>query len=86
MSKEKHLDLFDDSRVYLMREVNRHPRLVKLLQDDDIDGEQDWPDRLGTIAAFCGEFLDGTYSQHELDRLASHLYHKLQRIRTQEIH
>ena len=85
MSKEKHLELFDDSRVYLMREVNKHPKLIQLLREDDIDSEQDWADRLGTIAAFCGEFLDGMYSQHELDRLASHLYHKLQRIRTQVI-
>lgn len=85
MSKEKHLELFDDSRVYLMREVNQHPKLVQLLREDDVDGEQDWADRLATTAAYCGEFLDGSYTPHELDRLASHLYHKLQRIRTQEI-
>lgn len=75
------LEFFDDSKVYLMRETNRHPPLVKMLEEDNLDGEQDWPDRLATIATYCGEVLDGSYTPHELDRLASHLYHKLQRVR-----
>lgn len=72
------LHFFDDSRTFLMREVNKHPPLIALLQEANLDGEQDWPDQLATIAAYVLVILDGNYTPHELDRLASNLYHKLQ--------
>lgn len=72
----KELLFFDIGKVQLMRAANRHPKLVQDI--NNLGSKPDWPDVLAEIAAYVLVSLEGMYMPSELDKLADHLYWKLQ--------
>jgi len=78
MATRTKLEYFSPARIALMREVNKHPPLIELLGTIPAD---DWPARIGEIAAYVVIIMDGMYLPHELEKLYDILYEKLWRKR-----
>ena len=72
--KKKIMEMFHPARIALMREVNKHPKLIEILSHVPAD---DWPAQLGEIAAYVLVVVDGVYMPHELDKLCDICYEKL---------
>ena len=68
------LEYFPEERRALASEVKKHPELAPLLNEFE---PTDFPNRLATIAAFCGVIVDGVYTNEELNKLCSILTHLL---------
>lgn len=64
-------------------EVKNHPALMELLGNYSAD---DFPGKIGEIAAYCNIAMDGMYIDSELDNLCVILYHKLQQMRKIILH
>lgn len=74
----RQLEFFHQNRVDLQKEVNRHPELLQILEEQEYRGkEDDWEVQLAEIATYCEVMLDGNYMPHELDHLCGILYKKL---------
>lgn len=69
------LEFFAQSRIALHMEVKKHPPLIELLSQYEVD---DIGGRIGEIAAYCEVVCDGAYTPMELDRLCEILFFKLQ--------
>ena len=76
-------DMFSEERIELMREVNRHPPLVEILNRVP---DATWEERLAMIAAYGMIMVDGYYSQEELERLYEILITKLRDMRAVALH
>ena len=72
----KVIEFFDPAKPRLMRAANKHPKLVEDL--NNLGPDPDWPDVLAEIAAYVLVALEGSYYPSELDKLAEHLYWKLE--------
>jgi len=68
------IELFSTAKIYLMAEVNRHPKLCEILYNVD---PTDWPLQLGEIAAYCLVLMDGLYTDMELEHLYTELNFRL---------
>lgn len=68
------LEYFNQARIALNVEVKNHPPLMEQLALYESD---DFPGKIGEIAAYCNIAMDGVYSQDDLDRLCSILHGKL---------
>lgn len=85
VGNDEKFEMFSNARVALQREVNRHPLLVTLLQNAAVEGQGEWGDQLGGIAAFCGIVMDGNYMPSELEPLYDRLYIELRSARVEII-
>ena len=75
----KRLEFFSEARIALFRECKHHPVLVTFLQAYSQD---QYPEAMGEIAAYCNIGMDGLYSQADLEKLCGILYEKLVAMRT----
>lgn len=75
-----HQELFSEQRIALMRETKHHPKLIELLIPLD---QNDFPEVIAEIAAYCNIALDGMYYQEELDNLCVLLQDELESYRRQ---
>lgn len=75
MSDTVVIKMFSEAKVALMKEVRDHwPELGKQLIEQE---SKEWPDQLGTIAAYCNILMDGMYSPGQLEDLTDKLVWKL---------
>jgi hypothetical protein len=72
-------ELFSEAKTELNREVTRHPKLVEAIRPVPQD---DFPQMLGHICAFCGIVVDGHYSEDDLEKLYDILIKRLREKRT----
>jgi len=82
VGNDEKFEMFSEGRIALQREVNKHPILVALIQQAAAEGNGEWGDQIGEIAAFCGIAMDGMYTHSELEYLYPELYFKLKEART----
>lgn len=69
---------FSSERITLMREVNRHPKLVEnIAAQYNVNDRTDWGGIVGEIASYVNIAMDGDYYPAELDRLYIDIYFKL---------
>lgn len=76
-------DMFSEERIELMKETNRHPPLVIILNRVP---DAAWEEQLAMICAYCYITVDGYYTQEELERLYGILFGKLQDMRAVALH
>ena len=72
----KVIEFFDPMKPRLMRAANKHPKLVEDI--NNLGPDPDWSAVLGEVAAYVVVLVDGDYMPSELDKLAEHLYWKLE--------
>ena len=82
VGNDEKFEMFSEGRIHLQREVNKHPRLVILINQAAREGNEEWSDQLAEIAAFCGIGLEGNYFPAELEPLYDKLYFELVAART----
>jgi len=59
--------MFSEARIQLVKEVNKNPPLVYILQK--MGGEPSWEEQLAEIAAYCFIVVDGAYTPDDLEGL-----------------
>ena len=69
-------DYFPESHIALNREARKHPPLMKILAESNLD-PHDFVDHVTVIATYCGVVLHGAYLQNEIDILCGVLTRKL---------
>lgn len=72
--KWKHINIWPDEVINLQREIARHPKLMKLLQNHPGDA---WEVKLAEIALYCDVVLDGDYLPEDVQKLCGILERKL---------
>jgi hypothetical protein len=58
---------FTPARVHMLKECDRHPVLVA--QIVQLGADPEWGSMIGEIAAYCNVFMDGVYSNDDLEVL-----------------
>lgn len=72
--KWKHINIWPDEVTNLQREIARHPKLMKRLQNH---GGGEWEVKLAEIALYCDVVLDGEYLPEDVQKLCGILERKL---------
>lgn len=78
------LEFWSDAKIALIRELYNHPVLLQQLSEqfpDPAQAMENWPECLGTIAAYCNIILDGIYTHKELENLTATLFEVLVKAR-----
>ncbi len=67
----RQLVFFSDARIALNKEIQRHSRLVKMLEE--FQGVRNWPATLGVVGIYLGIAFDTTFNAEELEKLEGQL-------------
>jgi hypothetical protein len=70
-------EMFHPAKVVLMKEVNKHPKLVETIVSQGFNEREHWPEMLAEIAAYVIVVVDGVYTPAELDKLCEICYFRL---------
>jgi len=74
MVRKTRLEFFSEERIRLDREIQHHPELVTILENQV---HKDFEVRIAEVAAYLGIILEGDYLPEDLDRLCGIMCNKL---------
>ena len=83
MTKVIVYQMYSEARIELVKETNRHPPLIYMLQQLPIDVT--WEEQLAEIAGYCFIVVDGMYMPKDLEGLYDKLIKSLRKSRTSKL-
>lgn len=75
------VELFPEAVFELQRELEHHPEITSKLKAENI-GTSDWAARLAKVARECNVYLNGDYSEADIEEICRTL---ISRLRTRRL-